>query len=304
MVKILTLSEAIGRFVPDGASVVMGTALECLIPFAAGHEIIRQRKRDLTLIGPISDILFDQLIGAGCVRKVIAAWVGNVAHGSGYNFRRALEDGIPHPLEVEDHSNFSIAMGLEASALGLPYLPTRTLLGSDIMTRNPAFKVEPCPFTGERLVLVPAIEPDVALLQVQRADPEGGSHVWGPTGVTGAAARAAKHVVLLAEEIVTPDVIRSDPNRTLVPPFRVDAVVHCPRGGHPSPVQGYYNRDHAAYTEYHQRSATREAFLDWLKEWVLEVGDHSGYLARLGEARLAGLNVKTPRLAAPVDYGF
>jgi len=304
MVKILTLSEAIGRFVPDGASVVMGTALECLIPFAAGHEIIRQRKRDLTLIGPISDILFDQLIGAGCVRKVIAAWVGNVAHGSGYNFRRALEDGIPHPLEVEDHSNFSIAMGLEASALGLPYLPTRTLLGSDIMTRNPAFKVEPCPFTGERLVLVPAIEPDVALLQVQRADPEGGSHVWGPTGVTGAAARAAKHVVLLAEEIVTPDVIRSDPNRTLVPPFRVDAVVHCPRGGHPSPVQGYYNRDHAAYTEYHQRSATREAFLDWLKEWVLEVGAHSGYLARLGEARLAGLNVKTPRLAAPVDYGF
>ena len=304
MAKLLSLSEAIARFVPNGASVVMGTALECLIPFAAGHEIIRQGKRDLTLIGPISDVLFDQLIGAGAARKVIAAWVGNVAHGSGYNFRRALEEGIPLPLEVEDHSNFSIALALEAAALGVPYLPTRTLLGSDILARNSRLKVQPCPFTGTPLVLVPALDADVALLQGQRADPEGGSHVWGPTGVTGAAARAAKHVVVFAEEIVTPDVIRSDPNRTLVPPFRVDAVVHCPRGGHPSPVQGYYNRDHAAYTEYHQHSATREAFLDWLKEWVLDVGDHAGYLARVGEARLAALKVRSPRLAAPVDYGF
>ena len=304
MSKVLTLAAAIERFVSSGTSVVMGTALECLIPFAAGHEIIRQGKRDLTLIGPISDILFDQLIGAGAVRKVIAAWVGNVAHGSGYNFRRAVEEGIPQPLEVEDHSNFSIALALEAAALGVPYLPTKTLLGSDILARNPTFKVQPCPFTGQPLVLVPALAPDIALLQVQRADPEGGNHVWGPTGVTGAAARAAKRVVLLAEEIVAPDVIRSDPNRTLVPPFRVDAVVHCPRGGHPSPVQGYYNRDHAAYTEYHQRSATREAFLGWLKEWVLDVGDLAGYLARLGEKRLAALSVKSPRLAAPVDYGF
>ena len=304
MSKILRLAEAVDRFVPHGASVVMGTALECLIPFAAGHEIIRQGKRDLTLIGPISDILFDQLIGAGSVRKVIAAWVGNVAYGSGYNFRRALEEGIPHRLEIEDHSNFSIALALEAAALGVPYLPTRTLLGSDILARDPGFRVQPCPFTGEPLVLVPALAPDVALLQVQRADPEGGSHLWGPTGVSGAAARAARRVVLLAEEIVAPEVVRSDPNRALVPGFRVDAVVHCPRGGHPSPVQGYYNRDHAAYAEYHRRSATREAFLDWLKEWVLDVGDHAGYLARLGQARLAALKVKTSQLAAPVDYGF
>ncbi len=302
--KVLTLSEAVERFVSDGASVVMGTALECLIPFAAGHEIIRQGKRDLTLIGPISDILFDQLIGAGCVRRVIAAWVGNVAHGLGYNFRRALEEGIPHPIEVEDHSNFSVALALEAAALGVPYLPTKTLLGSDILARNARLKVGPCPFTGQPLVLVPALEPDLAILHVQRADLDGGSHLWGPTGVTGAAARAAKHVILLAEEIVAPEVIRSDPNRTLVPDLRVDVVVHCPRGGHPSPVQGYYNRDHAAYTEYHQRSATREVFLDWLKEWVLDVGDHAGYLARLGQTRLAALKVRTPRLAAPVDYGF
>ena len=302
--KVLTLSEAVERFVSDGASVVMGTALECLVPFAAGHEAIRQGKRDLTLIGPISDILFDQLIGAGGVRKVIAAWVGNVAHGSGYNFRRAVEEGVPHRLELEDHSNFSIALALEAAALGVPYLPTKTLLGSDILAWNPSFKVQPCPFTGDPLVLVPALAPDVAILQVQRADINGGSHVWGPTGVTGAAARAAKHVILLAEEIVPPEVIRSDPNRTLVPDFRVDAVVHCPRGGHPSPVQGYYNRDHAAYTEYHQRSATRDAFLGWLKEWVLGVGDHAGYLARLGATRLAALEARRPHLAAPVDYGF
>lgn len=302
--KALSLSEAVERFIPHGASIVMGTALECLIPFAAGHEIIRQGKRNLTLIGPISDILFDQLIGAGCVRRVIAAWVGNVAHGSGYNFRRALEEGIPYPIEMEDHSNFSVALALEAAALGVPYLPTKTLLGSDILARNAGFKVGPCPFTGQPLVLVPALEPDLAILHVQRADLHGGSHVWGPTGVTGAAARAAKHVILLAEEIVPPQVIRSDPNRTLVPPFRVNAVVHCPQGGHPSPVQGYYNRDHAAYTEYHQRSATRDAFLDWLKEWVLGVGDRAGYLARLGQTRLAALKVRTPRLAAPVDYGF
>src|ERR1044071_4079965 len=135
--KVLSMAEAIERFVPDGASVALGMALEAAIPFAAGHELMRQRKQDLELIGPISDMLFDQLIGAGCVRKVTAAWVGNVSAGLGHNYRRAVEHGIPRSLELEEHSNFSVGLGLQAAALGVPYLPTRTLLGSDLAHGNP-----------------------------------------------------------------------------------------------------------------------------------------------------------------------
>ncbi|MGH7266066.1 MAG: CoA transferase subunit A [Candidatus Rokuibacteriota bacterium] len=303
MSKVLSLSDAVRRHVRSGASVALGTALEALIPFAAAHEIIRQGVRDLTLIGPISDIAFDQLIAAGCARRVVAAWVGNVQHGSGYGFRRAVEQGVPHPLEVEDHSNFTIALGLEAAAMGVPYLPTRTLLGTDVLARNPRLRVEPCPFTGDPLVLVPALHPDVALVHVQRADPDGSCHAWGATGVTAAAARAARAVIVTCEELVEPAVIRSDPNRTLLPGFLVSAVVHLPWGAHPSPVQGSYNRDHAAYREYHERSARTDGALGWLREWVVDVGDHAGYLAKLGRARLDALRPKARRLAAPVDYG-
>jgi glutaconate CoA-transferase subunit A len=304
MSKLSPLSAAIERYVRDGTSVVMGSALECLIPFAAGHEIIRQGKRDLTLIGPISDILFDQLIGAGCVRRVIAAWVGNVAFGLGHNLRRAVEEGSSHPIEMEDHSNFSIALALEAGALGVPYLPTKTLLGSDVLAHNPRVKVAPCPFTGQPIVLVPALTPDVAILIVQRSDENGNAHCWGPTGVSAAAARASRTTILLAEEIVDTDVIRSDPNRVVVPGFRVNAVVHAPRAGHPSPVQGRYNRDHEHYAEYARRTRTRQDFLTWLDEWVHDVKDHDGYLAKLGRDRLEALRVKRSRLAAPVEYGF
>src|ERR671933_2688813 len=138
--KLCTMQEAIRRLVPDGASVAMGTALESLIPFAAGHELIRQRRRDLTLVGPISDTLFDQLIGAGCVARVVAAWVGNVSAGLGHNYRRAVEQGVPRPLELEEHSNFSVGLGLLAAAMGVPYVPTRTLLGSDLVDRNPRLR--------------------------------------------------------------------------------------------------------------------------------------------------------------------
>src|ERR1700674_3523907 len=165
--KLLSLEAAIDRFVPDGASIALGTALEALIPFAAGHELIRQQRRDLELIGPISDILFDQLIGAGCVRRVTAAWVGNVSAGLGHNYRRAIEHEIPGKLELEEHSNFSVGLGLLAAAMGVPYLPTRTLLGSDLAPRNP--RIHPA---EPGLLHVGAIEPDVAILHVQRADAE------------------------------------------------------------------------------------------------------------------------------------
>jgi glutaconate CoA-transferase subunit A len=303
MSKVVTLAEAVRRHVPDGASVALGTALECLIPFAAAHELIRQGRRELTLIGPISDVCFDQLIAAGCVRRVVAAWVGNVQHGSGYGFRRAVEHGIPRPLEVEDHSNFTIALGLEAAALGVPYLPARTLLGSDVLGRNPRLRVAPCPFTDEPLVLVPALQPDVAILHVQRADAHGNCHAWGPTGVSGAAGKASRRVIAVCEELVSTEVIRSDPNRVLVPGFLVTAVVHLPWGAHPSPVQGYHHRDHALYAEYHTRSSTLAGTRAWLDEWVLGVPDHGAYLAKLGPDRLEGLRPRTRRLAAPVDFG-
>ena len=298
------MSEAIARFVRDGDSVAIGCALEPLIPFAAGHEIIRQRRRDLTLIGPISDILFDQLIGAGCVARVVAAWAGNVSAGLGHAYRRAAEQGIPRPLEIRDHSNFSIALALHAAALGAPFIPTRTLLGSDIAASNPDLMVVPSPLDGTPLLLVPALAPDVAIIQVQRADTEGNAHAWGNLGICQEAALAARSVILVAEEIVAPEVIRSDPNRVLVPGFKVAAVVHTPGGAHPSPVQGYYNRDHAFFQEYHQATRAHEGMQAWLQEWVYDIPDRAAYLAKLGEARWRALAPQRSLFATPVDYGY
>lgn len=300
----MTMREAIASFVPNGASVVMGTALEASIPFAAGHAIIRQGVRDLTLIGPISDMLFDQLIGAGCVGKVMAAWVGNVSAGLGHNYRRAQEQGIPRRLEVWDHSNFSISLALLAGALGAPFIPTNSLLGSDIPKTNPSFRESTSPFGGEKTLLIPALQPDVAILQVQRSDAEGNAHAWGNLGISEEAALASKRVILVAEEIVPRDTIVSDPNRVLAPSFKVAAVVQEPGGAHPSPLQGYYGRDHEHYHEYHKATRTVEGNKAWLDEWVFGVADRSEYLRKLGEARWSGLQRKEHRYAAPVDYGY
>jgi glutaconate CoA-transferase subunit A len=303
--KRTTLREAIAHHLPDGSSVVMSAALEALIPFAAGHEIIRQRKRDLTLIAPISDMLFDQLIGAGCAAVVRAAWVGNVSAGLGHNYRRAAEQGIPCPLRTEDHSNFSIGLALLAGGMGVPYLPTRSLLGTDILRSNPAFKVELSPFGGgERLVLVPAIVPDVAILHVQRCDEAGNIHAWGNFGVSREALLAARHTIVVAEEVVPHEVITSDPSRVLGPSGRVVAVVEEPGGAHPSPAQGYYNRDHEAFHEYHQATRSREGWEAWVREWVLNVPDRQAYLEKLGAERWRSLQRKEHRYAAPVDYGY
>jgi glutaconate CoA-transferase, subunit A len=302
--KLLSMPEAIAHYVPDGASVALGLALEPLIPFAAAHEIIRQVRRDLTLIGPISDILFDQLIGAGCVTRVIAAWVGNVSEGLGYNYRRAAEQSIPHPLAIEDYSNYSVGLALLAGALGVPYIPMRSLLGSDIARDHPSIRPTPSPIGGEPTLLVPALTPDVAIIHVQRADAEGRAHVWGGLGICEEAALAARGVIYTAEEIVSADMILSDPNRVLAPAMKTLAVVHAPGGAHPSPVQGYYNRDHAYYAEYHERSRTVADFEGWLHEQVLDAPDRAAYLARLGAGRWQVLAVREHRLAAPVDYGY
>lgn len=304
MGKLISMAEAIERYVPDGASVAIGLALEALIPHAAAHEMVRQRRQHLTLIGPISDILFDQLIGAGCVERVQAAWVGNVSEGLAHCYRRATEKEIPHPLITESHSNFTIGLALLAASLGAPYIPTRSLLGSDIARHNPNLRVARSELDGAPLLLVPAIRPDVAIIHAQRSDEEGNAHLWGNLGISQEALLAARDVIIVAEEIVARSVIASDPNRVPGPYFKVRAVVHEPGGAHPAAVQGYYNRDHAFYREYHTATRTLEGYQRWLKEWVLDVPDRAAYLKKLGVQRWQGLAVKEHRYAAPVNYGY
>ena len=271
----MSMAEAVDRFVPDGASVAIGTCLEPLIPFAAGHELIRQERRELELVGPISDALFDQLIGAGCVRRITAAWVGNVSEGLGHCYRRSTEGGIPRPIEIHDHTNFSISLALWAAAWNAPYIPTRTLLGSDILTTNPNFRVD-----GD-VVRVAAVRPDVAIVHVQRCDSEGHAHAWGPLGITEEAGLAADRVIITCEELVDSSALLRHPNRILFPETKVAAVVHEPGGAHPSPVQGYFNRDHGFYREYAEASRTLDGFEAWLDRWVLGVPDRSAYLSNI-----------------------
>src|SRR5215471_3584266 len=287
MSKLRTMKEAIAELVPDGASVALGLQLEQMIPFAAGHEIVRQQKRNLTLIGPISDILFDQMIGGGCVEKVIAAWVGNVMMGSAYNFRRAVEqDG----MKVFDMTNFTVALALQAGAMGVPFLPTRTALGSDVPKGNHFYYQIFSPFEPkETLWAVRALNPDVTIVHVQRADRDGNAHCWGNFGVMIEGVRAAKRVILIAEEVVEPEVIASDPNRTVIPGFLVNAVVECRYGAHPSPVQGYYKRDDAFFRQYHEQTKTKADSDAWLNRWVYGVSDRHAYMNQLGECRVQGL---------------
>lgn len=301
MNKLRPLHDAIALDIEDGMTIATGCALESLIPFAASHEMIRQRRKDLTLIGPISDMQFDQMIGAGCVRKIVASWVGNVAAGLGHNYRRAAEAGIPHPIEIEEHSNFTIGLGLQAAAAGLPFLPTRTIKGSGFVKAK-QFKQVRCPFTEEKLVAVRALRPDVAILHVQHADRDGNAHVWGNYGVMREAALAAKKVILTCEEIVDHEVILGDPNRTLIPGFAVSSVVHEPFGSFPSPTQGHARRDDDFYFEYHLATRTREGFEQWLQEWILGLGDHRAFLNRLGQPRIEKLKPQSHLFTPAVDF--
>jgi glutaconate CoA-transferase subunit A len=296
------MREAIAGLVPYGASVALGLQMEQMIPFAAGHEIIRHRKRGLTLIGPISDILFDQIIAAGCVEQVIAAWVGNVMMGSAYNFRRAVEqDG----MKVFNMTNFTVALALQAGAMGVPFLPTRTALGSDVAKGNHFFYQVFSPFEPkESLHAVRALNPDVTIVHVQRADCEGNAHCWGNFGVMIEGIRAAKRVIVVAEEIVGPEVIASDPNRTVIPSFLVNAVVESAYGAHPSPVQGYYNRDDAFFRQYHEQTKTKADSDAWLDRWVFGTSDRRAYMNQLGACRVDDLGVKQHAYAAQTDFGY
>ncbi len=301
--KLVRMQQAIAEHVPSGAMVLMGAHLEQMIPFAAGHELIRQGRCNLTLVGPISDILFDQLIGAGCVARVMAAWVGNVSAGVGYCLRRAVERNVPHAVQMVDYSNFTLALALHAGALGVPFMPTYSSLGSDLLKTNGNLREFPSPVNEEKLVAVRALKPDVAIIHAQRADQFGNTHLWGSLGVAVDGARASRKVIVVAEEIVAPEVIASDPNRTLIPGFLVAAVVHEPWGAHPSPVQGYYGRDHAFFSQYHEQSRQLEDFERWLERWVAGVANRREYMNLLGACRIEALGVREHAYSAPADFG-
>jgi glutaconate CoA-transferase subunit A len=301
MSKLMTMREAVDRFVHDGDSIII-EGFTHLICFAAAHEIIRQGKQDLTVCRLTPDLIYDQLIGAGCVRRLVFSWAGNPGAGPLYALRRAVEQGVPNRLELEEYSHFGMVARLAAGAAKLPFYPLRNYEGSDLPRVNPRISKVTCPFTGEELAAVPALNPDTAIIHVQRADESGNAHVWGLIGVQKEAAFAARRTIVVAEEIVSESVVRSDPNRTLIPGLIVDAVVHETFGCHPSYVQGYYDRDNDFYLAWREISQDLRKFNDYLSEWVYGVRDRAEYVERMGQT-LNRLKAR-PHYCEPVNYGY
>jgi glutaconate CoA-transferase subunit A len=298
MLKLTSLSEAIAQHVHDG-DLVYAAGFTHLIPFAAAHEIIRQGRRNLTLARATPDIIYDQMVAAGCAKKLIFSYSGNPGVGSLRVVRAELEAGR---LEFEEYSHFAMITRVMAGAAGLPFLPMKTVAAEDLMRVNPQYKQVTDPYSGEVLNTVPALNPDVAIVHAQRADVNGNTQIWGILGEQKEAAFAARRVIVTAEEIVDEAVIRSDPNRTLIPALVVSAVCHVPHCAHPSYTQGYYDRDNPFYLEWDKISAAPERVKAWLDEWVYGVPDREAYWAKLGAEAHDRLKVK-PKWSAPVNYG-
>ena len=294
----MALSEAIAKFVNDGDT-VYAAGFTHLIPFAAGHEIIRQRKKDLILARATPDLIYDMLVAAGCARKVIFSYMGNPGVGSLRIVRSALEKG---KLEWEEYSHFGMITRLQAGAAGLPFLPMNQTGATDLEKVNPNIKRIPDPYGGRDVIVVPALNPDVAIVHVQRADANGNAHLWGIIGEQKEAAFAAKKVILTAEEIVEESVIRSDPNRTMIPGIVVSAVCHVPFACHPSYAQGYYDRDNEFYLAWDKISESADEIKAWMEEWVYGVKDRDEYWAKLGKATHKKLKVKA-RYSEKINYG-
>jgi glutaconate CoA-transferase subunit A len=298
MSKLMSLSEAVQRFVEPGAT-VYAAGFTHLIPFAAGHEILRQGIKELVLARSTPDLIYDQMVAGGCARKVIFSYMGNPGVGSLRIVRAEIEAGN---LEWEEYSHFAMISRLQAGATGLPFMPMNPTAAVDLENVNPRYRRVTDPFTGQEVIVVPALIPDVAIVHVQRADADGNAHIWGIIGEQKEAAFAARRVILTAEEIVDEQIIRSDPNRTLIPGFRVDAVCHVPYCSHPSYTQGYYDRDNAFYLEWDKISQDRTSVLNWLDEWVFGVKDRQEYWQKLGDETHARLKVAN-HLSIPVNYG-
>lgn len=298
MSKLMSLSEAIAEFVHDGDS-VYAAGFTHLIPFAAGHEIIRQRRRELVLARATPDLIYDQMVAAGCARKVIFSYMGNPGVGSLRFVRSAIEAG---QLEWEEYSHFGMISRLQAGASGLPFMPMNPTAAGDLEQANPLYRTVIDPYSGRQVIVVPALNPDVAIIHVQRADAEGNAHIWGIIGEQKEAAFSARYVILTTEEIVGEDIIRSDPNRTLIPGFIVNAVCHVPYAAHPSYTQGYYDRDNPFYLEWDEISKSAEGIQAYLDEWVYGVQDRNQYWEKLGPEVHHRLRISS-RPGSVVDYG-
>jgi glutaconate CoA-transferase subunit A len=298
MNKLMMLPEAIAKFVNDGDT-VYAAGFTHLIPFAAGHEIIRQHKKDLVLARATPDLIYDMLVAAGCARKVIFSYMGNPGVGSLRIVRSALEQG---KLDWEEYSHFGMITRLQAGASGLPFLPMNQTGAIDLEKANPNIKRIPDPYGGNDVIVVPALNPDVAIVHVQRADANGNAHLWGIIGEQKEAAFAAKKVILTAEEIVAESVIRSDPNRTMIPGIVVSAVCHVPFACHPSYAQGYYDRDNEFYLAWDKISESADETKSWMDLWVYGVKDRNEYWEKLGVETHKRLEVKA-RYSEKINYG-
>ncbi|GAB4491373.1 MAG: CoA transferase subunit A [Anaerolineales bacterium] len=298
MSKLTSLQDAISQHVHNG-DMLYAAGFTHLIPFAAGHEIIRQRRKNLILARATPDLIYDQMVAAGCAKKVIFSYMGNPGVGSLRIVRAAIEKG---ELEWEEYSHFGMISRLQAGAAGLPFMPMNQTAATDLEAANPQIRRVSDPYSGREVIVVPALTPDVAIVHVQRADKNGNAHLWGIIGEQKEVAFAAKRVILTAEEIVDESVIRSDPNRTMIPGFIVSAVCHVPGAAHPSYAQGYYDRDNEFYLAWDKISADPALTQAYLDEWVYGVKDRAEYWQKLGAEKQASLQVK-PKLSEVVNYG-
>ncbi|HBF41684.1 MAG TPA: 3-oxoadipate--succinyl-CoA transferase subunit A [Anaerolineaceae bacterium] len=298
MSKLCSLKEAVAGYVHDG-DLLYCAGFTHLIPFAAGHEIIRQGRRNLTLARATPDLIYDQMVAAGCAKKLIFSYIGNPGVGSLRIVRSELEAGR---LEWEEYSHFGMISRLQAGAAGLPFIPMNQTAAPDLEANNPNIRRVKDPYTGQEVVTVPPLHPDVAIIHVQRADNNGNSQIWGILGEQKEVAFASKKVIITAEEIVEESVIRSDPNRTLIPDLIVSAVCCVPHCAHPSYTQGYYDRDNMFYLNWDKITESHEATQAWLQEWVYGVKDSDEYWQKLGSETHERLKVE-PAFASPVNYG-
>lgn len=300
--KVMSMSEAVMKNVHDGDTIAI-EGFTHLICFAAGHEIIRQRRQNLTICRLTPDLIYDQMIAAGCVGKMIFSWAGNPGVGPLHALRRAVEKGKPHPIELEEYSHFGMAQRFVAGAAKLPFMPLRSYKGTDLPIVNPLIRTVTCPYTDEVLYVVPALNPDVAIVHAQRADAQGNTQIWGLYGVQKEAAFAARRVIVVVEELVDENVIRQDPNRTVIPGMIVNAVVVEPFGAHPSFAQGYYDRDNDAYIAWDDISKDEQKMADYLNEWIYDLPDRAAYWQKLGPEVHKRLTVQQ-RMSGEVNYGF
>jgi glutaconate CoA-transferase subunit A len=300
--KVTSLREAVAGLVSDGDTLAI-EGFTHLICFAAGHEVIRQGKKDLTLCRLTPDVIYDQMVAAGVATKLVFSWLGNPGVGSLHAIRRRIEGADPAPLEIEEYSHFGMVCRYLAGAADLPFFPLHSYTDSDLPAANPQIARVVDPYAGEPIHVVPPLKPDVTIVHAQRADAAGNTQLWGLVGCQRDAAFAADRVIVVCEELVDEEVIRADPNRTVIPGLIVDAVVIEPGACHPSYVQGYYDRDNRFYVEWDAISRDADAMAAWLEDWVYGTDDHAGYLARLGAERWRSLAPSGKAASPPVDYG-